>query len=110
MSTTSDRAVVRVNELFDRKHRPGLLPVSKGCFYTNFALQDPSDKFVPGTNGRVRRLRLLRISQTMSVAFRDEVETLIEELRKFRDSTDYTVRKTPRFPKGDATAEAPQAA
>jgi hypothetical protein len=77
--------ITRANLLYNRPGCPGLLGISRSTFYENFILHSADDPLIPGTN--VPRLRLLHLSATATAAFNDEVDALIEGLRRFRDES-----------------------
>ena len=64
--------------------RTGRLGVSRSTFYDNFVLHsEEDDPLIPGTD--VHRLRLLHISANATAAFDDEVDALVEALKRHRD-------------------------
>jgi hypothetical protein len=80
----ASRSMTRVGRLFNRKGRPGRLAIGRSCFYANFVLRDENDPFIPGTD--VPRLRLLQLAANATAAFDDEIDAVIEGLRKWRDA------------------------
>lgn len=79
------KSVVRPALLFNRPGRPGRLGVSRTTFYDSYVF-DPKkggEQFIAGTT--VPRLRLVSIGARISVAIDDEVDAIIEALRRERD-------------------------
>jgi predicted DNA-binding transcriptional regulator AlpA len=60
------------------------LGVGRTTFYTHYVKREGGSEFVPNTN--VRRLRPVELSTKTSGFIEDEVDVLIEGLRKERDS------------------------
>ena len=69
----------------EKKGRPGQLGVSKTTFYESFVYDDDKggEQFIPGTT--IPRLKLVNIGPKITVAIEDEVDQLIEALRRERD-------------------------
>src|SRR5262245_17956158 len=67
--------------VFER--RVGRLGIGKTNFFLNFVHHSDDDPNVPGTD--VPRLKLLRLAVNAAAAFDDEIDALIEGLRRFRD-------------------------
>ena len=63
--------------------RPGRLAVAKSAFYDNFVWHSDEDPYVPGTD--VPRLKLLHLASNATAAFNDEIDALVEDLRRWRD-------------------------
>jgi hypothetical protein len=55
--------------------------------YVDQGGNDPDDPFVPGTGNKVKRLRPVPLGKRAVGFFSDEVDKLIEALRKLRDAT-----------------------
>jgi len=62
--------------------------------YVDHGGDDPEDRFVPGTNKTVKRLRPTPLGKRAVGFFDDEIDTLIEALRALRDATP----RAPRAP------------
>jgi hypothetical protein len=58
---------------------------------------DPEDRFVPGTDKQVKRLRPVPLGERAVGFFSDEIDRLIEQLREWRDATP----RAPREPAVD---------
>jgi len=83
-SRRATRSLTRTNLLYNKKGRPGRLAIGRSCFYANFVLRDENDPFIPGTD--VPRLRLLQLAANATAAFDNEIDAVIEGLRKWRDA------------------------
>jgi len=71
------------SRIYSRPDRPGRLPVAKSAFYENFVWHTDADPFVPGPD--VPRLKLLHLASNATAAFDDEIDALVEGLRRWRD-------------------------
>jgi hypothetical protein len=60
--------------------------VGKTKFSTDFVLSDDNDPFVPGTDGKVRRVRPIPLGERSTGFIDDELDALIEALREFHNS------------------------
>jgi len=84
--------IVRPTELVHTKShgkkRAGLLGVGHSKFAEDFVLRDERDPFVPGTEGKVRRLKPMKLGERAVGFFEDEVHALIEGLRAHRDAAE----------------------
>jgi hypothetical protein len=60
--------------------------VGKTYFLSDFALKDDNDPFVPGTDDKVRRVRPIALGERAIGFFEDELDALVEGLRRCRDS------------------------
>jgi hypothetical protein len=69
--------------------------VGKTHFSENYVLNDPGDPYVPGTDGKVRRVRPVPLGERNIGFIDDEIDILIHELREFRDSRPLQPRKQP---------------
>jgi hypothetical protein len=54
-------------------------------FNEKFRLNSADDPYVPGTDGSVRRVRAMPLGERSIGYFDDEIDRLIEELRRWRD-------------------------
>jgi hypothetical protein len=63
----------------------GRIGVSKTHFEDNFILHDESDPFVPNTDDSVPRLRKVPLGGRAVGFFSDEVDKVIDALRRWRD-------------------------
>jgi hypothetical protein len=79
------KSVLRPSELYNRPGRPGRLGVSKTTLYDNYIYdrEKGGDQFIAGTN--VPRLKLVNIGPKIRAALDDEVDAIIEALRRERD-------------------------
>jgi hypothetical protein len=86
------KSVSRPSALYNRgpkepgqPSRPGRLSVSKTTFYDSYVYDRAKggEQFIPGTS--VERLKLVNIGPKITVAIDDEVDALIEALRRERD-------------------------
>jgi hypothetical protein len=93
--------ITRVNLLFNQLGRPGRLGIGRSTFYDNFVQHSADDPFIPGTD--VPRLKLLRLSANATACFDDEVDGVIEGLKRWRDKS-FAERK--RSPKSENQPEA----
>ena len=78
--------ITRANELYSHKGRPGRLGVAKTKFFEDFVFHpDRPDEgeYLPGTN--VPRLKPVSLGEKAIGFFDDEVDQLIEALRRERD-------------------------
>jgi hypothetical protein len=93
------KSVLRPSELYNRPGRPGRLGVSKTTLYDNYIYNRESggEQFITGTT--VPRLKLVNIGPKITVAIDDEVDAIVEALRRERD-------RRPRAAKRDADAAA----
>jgi hypothetical protein len=66
------------------------LGVGKTFGETNLELHDTADPWVPNTNDTVPRLRPLKLGERVKAFFDDEIDGLIEALRRFRDQQPVT--------------------
>jgi hypothetical protein len=66
--------------------------VGRSKFSEDFVLRDENDPYVPGTDDEVRRVRSIPLGERSTGFIEDEIDTLIEELRKWRNS-----RPSPRL-------------
>jgi hypothetical protein len=66
--------------------------------YVDHGTDGPEDRFVPGTNKTVKRLRPALLGKRALGFFDDEIDELIEALRKLRDASP----RVPRKPAVDA--------
>jgi hypothetical protein len=69
--------------------------VGRTNFFENFVLNDDSDPYVPGTDGEVRRVRPIPLGERAIGFIEDEVDVLIEDLRRWRNSRPLQPRKQP---------------
>jgi hypothetical protein len=77
--------ITRISNLFNRKGRPGVFGISRSTFHDNFVLHSAADPFIPGTD--VPRLKLLHLAPNAAAAFNDEVQAVVEGLRRWRDKS-----------------------
>jgi hypothetical protein len=73
-------SLIRPNKLYGKD---GRIPVGKTKFYRDIVQRSDAAEYVPGT--KVRRLRLAELGPKVTVAFEDEVDALVEGLRRERD-------------------------
>jgi hypothetical protein len=59
--------------------------VGKTEFNDKFRLNDDADPYVPGTDDTVRRVRAVPLGERSIGFFDDELDRLLEELRRWRD-------------------------
>jgi hypothetical protein len=59
--------------------------VSKTDFNERFRQRDPADPYVPGTDDTVRRVRSVPLGERAIGFFDDELDRLVEDLRRWRD-------------------------
>jgi hypothetical protein len=69
--------------------------IGKTYFTTDFVLKHDNDRFVPGTDNTVRRVRPVRLGERAVGFFSDELDSLAEALRQWRDSKPTVPRKEP---------------
>jgi hypothetical protein len=69
--------------------------VGKTKFTTDFVLNVDSDPFVPGTDGKVRRVCPVPLGERALGFFEDEIDALIEALREWRNGRPLQRQKTP---------------
>jgi hypothetical protein len=72
---------VRLKNLFGAG---GSIPVGRTKFIRDYVYQPGGPEFVPGTS--VRRLRLIDLGERAKAAISDEVDELVEGLRRERDA------------------------
>ena len=79
------KSVSRPSELYNRPGRPGRLAVSKTTFYDNYVYdrEKGGEQSIAGTT--VPRLKLVNIGPKITVAIDDEVDEIVEALRRERD-------------------------
>jgi hypothetical protein len=80
--------IVRASDLYSYKGRAGRLGIGKTKFNEDYVFHPDcpdEDGFLPGT--RVRRLRPVALGVHASGFLSDEVDELIEQLRRERDRT-----------------------
>ena len=70
--------------------------VGRTKFDSDFAFKDNSDPFVSGTDNTVRRVRPVRLGERAVGFFDDELDSLAEALRQWRDSKPTVPRKEPK--------------
>jgi len=75
--------ILRPSRLYGRDGRLG---IGKTMFFRSIVYHDGGDPLIPGTN--VPRLRLIRIGSKALGAVEDEVDGLIEGLRRERGRRD----------------------
>jgi hypothetical protein len=61
------------------------LGVGKTKLIDDYLLRDEADPFVPHTNQAVLRIRAVRLGEMAIGLFSDEIDDLIESLRRWRD-------------------------
>jgi hypothetical protein len=59
--------------------------VGKTEFNDKFRLRDAADPYVPGTDDTVRRVRSVPLGERSIGFFDDELDRLVEDLRRWRD-------------------------
>jgi hypothetical protein len=64
--------------------RAGRIPVERTSFWDNIVYHEGGDPFIPGTS--VKRLKLTHIGPRAVAGFEDEVDAIVEGLRKQRDA------------------------
>ena len=69
--------------------------VGKTYLTTDFVLKHDNDPFVPGTDNTVRRVRPVPLGERAVGFFDDELDSLAEALRQWRDSKPTVPRKQP---------------
>jgi hypothetical protein len=77
------KKMLRPQQIYGRDRR---IPVSKSNFWDNIVYREGGDPFIPGTNETVPRLRLAHLGVRSVAAFEDEVDAIVEGLRKHRDA------------------------
>jgi hypothetical protein len=77
--------ITRISNLYNKKGRAGLFGISRSTFFDNFVLHSEADPFIPRTN--VRRLRLLHLAPNAAAAFNDEIDAVLDGLRRWRDKS-----------------------
>jgi hypothetical protein len=77
--------ITRISHLYNTKDRPGRLGISRSTFHDNFVLKSEDDPFIPGTD--VPRLRLLHLATNAAAAFDDEIDAVVEGLKRWRDKS-----------------------
>jgi hypothetical protein len=60
--------------------------VGRTKFHQDYVLHDENDPYVPGTDSRVHRVRPVALGERAMGFFEDELNTLIEELRDWRNA------------------------
>jgi hypothetical protein len=83
METVEMAGITRISRLYNTKGRPGRLGISRSTFFDNFVLKNEDDPYIPNTD--VPRLRLLPLAVNASAAFDDEIDAVVEGLRRWRD-------------------------
>ena len=79
-------SVSRPSALYNRPGRPGRLGASKTTFYARYVFRGRAgEECIPRTN--VPRLRLANVGPKITVAIDDEVDALIDALRREREKT-----------------------
>ena len=79
-------SVSRPSALYNRPGRPGRLGASKTTFYARYVYRGRAgEECIPRTN--VPRLRLANVGPKITVAIDDEVDALIDALRREREKT-----------------------
>ena len=74
-------AILRPKQLYGPS---GKFPVGHTTFWSQIALRDESDPFIPGT--KVRRLRMAKLGPRTTIAYEDEADAIVEALRAERDA------------------------
>jgi hypothetical protein len=69
--------------------------VGKTKFDSEYVLKNESDPHVPGTDGTVRRLRPVVLGNRALGYIEDEIDLLIEDLRRWRNSQPLRRQKVP---------------
>jgi hypothetical protein len=69
--------------------------VGKTKFDGEYVLKNEADPYVPDTNEAVRRLRPVVLGRRALGFIEDEIDVLIEELRRWRNSRPLQRQKTP---------------
>jgi hypothetical protein len=64
--------------------------------FRDFVLYDESDPYVPGTDKQVRRVRFILLGERAVGFFEDELDVLIEDLRRWRDAKPFQPPKEPK--------------
>jgi len=70
-----------------KKFSAGRIGVGLSHFDENYVLKDADDRFVPGTDGKVQRVRPVSLGERAIGFFSDEIDRLIEQLQKWRDAS-----------------------
>src|SRR5262249_46301585 len=58
--------------------RKGVFDIGKSNFYKNFVLNNPADRFIPGTN--IERLPVIPLGKWAVGASEEEVKRIVDEL------------------------------
>jgi hypothetical protein len=67
--------------------------IGRTQFLKNRVLKDPADPFVPGTDGKVMRIRSVPLGNKMRGFMSDEIDEQLEAFRALRDAMPVTPPK-----------------
>jgi hypothetical protein len=76
-----------------KKDAAGRVGVSVTTFTEKFVDRGGGDPFVPGTDGKVKRVRPVAMGERWVGFFSDEIDQMIEEIRALRDAASHALPK-----------------